>query len=281
MTIGSTELVATKQDLITGIVQEELARRAVIAPSILDLSGRVGPGMKSISLHDAGSFTAASKAENTDLSVQTITFSNDTLNLDQHKAVYTEVEDKDDLQSMVDLEMEIASRMASAIVTSFDDYLYEQLKLASASSPDHRIVYANDPTATIQAVDILEARRLLNVQEVPMDDRFLLIPPTQEKAMLQIADFIQADRYGAADAIQNGELGRIYGFKVLVSNAAESDGYSLAYHRNAVAFAWQQAVRFRSDDRLKGVSKEYAMDAIFGAKVLQGGKRQVLLGSAS
>lgn len=279
MTIGSTELDVTKQELITGMLQDELARVAVIAPSIMDMSSLAGPGIKSLAVSDTGSFTAAEKTENTDLSTQVLTFTNDVLALDQHRGVYTEVEDKDDIQTTLSLEGEIASRMATAIVTTFDDYLWERLKEASAAAPDHRIAYDN--TTSISKTDILEARRLLNIQNVPMDERFLCVPPSQEKAMLLIDDFIHAEKYGSAMAIQNGEIGKVYGFRVLVSNAAESDNLCVAYHREAVAFAWQQAVRFRQDVRLKGVSREYAMDAIYGAKTMKAGKRQVLIGSAT
>ena len=276
--IGNTEVGVTKQDLLTGIVQDELTRSAILAPTLRDLSSMVGPGMKSVSLHDTGAFTAEAKTENTSLNKQILTFVNDTLNLDQHEAVLASIEDISQIQSMADVEGEVVSRSATAIVRAFDDYIYSKLKLASSAAPDHRIAYGN--ATTIAEVDILEAKRLLSVSEVPEGDRFLLIPPTQEKAMLQISNFIQADRYGSSEALRNGELGRVFGFTVLVSTVAESDNLCVAYHKDSVAWAWQKQVSLDSQKDLDNLSTKYAMSAIFGAKELAQGVKQVLIGSA-
>ena len=61
-----------------------------------------------------------------------------------------------------------------------------------------------------------------------------------------IENFIHADKYGAREALLNGEIGRVFGFKVIVSNLL-SASQAFAYHREAVGYAMQQQVTFETD----------------------------------
>jgi len=140
--------------------------------------------------------------------------------------------------------------------------------------------YANSPTDTIAAVDILEARRLMNVQVVPQANRYMLISPDQEKAMLQIANFIEVFKYGAdAVALKNGELGRIYGYTVLMHTGL-SAADTLFWHQSAVGFARQMNPEYATDFQLASVSQEYLLHNLYGVKVLDAGKRQVYFNGA-
>lgn len=277
--IGNTEVAATIEQLISAIVQDELKEKGIVAGTIMDRSSMVGPGMDRISFPRAGSLTAEAKLENTDLNRQTLTFSNDTLTLDQHKAIYAAVEDIAGLQAKPDVVRTVIKAMASELVLDFDKFIYGKLKLASAASPDHKIAYSN--ASSIGQVDILEARTLLNKSFAPQDDRFLLVSPDSEKAMLQISDFIHVDKYGGgmSEGLVNGELGRVYGFKVIMSTIV-NDLESVAYHKGCAAFAYQKRIGFEEDRDLKALSSEYVMSTIYGAKELQGGVHQVVLGTA-
>lgn len=279
--MGKTEVDVTIEEIVSSIVQEELKAKAVLAPSVMDMSSMASPGMDKINFPRAGSFTAESKGENTALTAQTITYVNDGLDLDQHKAILARVEDIAGLQAKPDVIADIVKRMANELAIDFDSYIYTQLKAASAATPDHRILYDNNATDnTLQKVDILEARRLLNVQHAPMEDRFLLISPGSEKSLLAIDDFVHADKYGSPEGLRNGELGRIYGFTVLMSPIA-NDLETVAYYRGSCAFAYQQAVRFEQARDLPNVASEYLMHTLYGATTLQSGKWQVLLGTAA
>lgn len=280
--LGKTEVDVTIEEVVSSIVQEELKANAVLAPSILDMSSLARPGMDKINFPRAGGFTAEAKAENTALTAQTITYVNDGLDLDQHKAILARVEDIAGLQAKPDVIADIVRRMGKELAIDFDSYIYTQLQAASASAPDHRILYDNNATDnTLGKVDILEARRLLNVQHAPMDDRFLLISPGSEKSLLAIDDFVHVDKYGAsAQGLSNGELGRIYGFKVLMSPIVD-DVKTIAYYKGCCAFAYQQQVRFEQARDLPNVASEYLMHTLYGSTTMQGGKWQVMLGTAS
>jgi hypothetical protein len=105
------------------------------------------------------------------------------------------------------------------------------------------------------------------------------VSPAQEYALLQIASFIQAERYGSAEAIMNGEIGRIFGFKVLVHNSL-ADADAIAYHKMACAFGVQLAPSFEKMMNLPGIKNQYLLHTVAGAKVLQAGKAQVYYNGA-
>jgi len=101
-----------------------------------------------------------------------------------------------------------------------------------------------EASGDITAAHISAARRLLTKAGAPQNNRYLVISPEQEEAMLAIASFIQAERYGSSAPIQEGEIGKVYGFNVVVSDAVitSTTRRNLAFHRDAFLLGVQQDV---------------------------------------
>lgn len=275
--IGLTEVTATRQQLVASIVQETLKQNALLLGTITDYSAFAQPGASQVSVPRRDQFAAANKAENTDLTAQELTFSADVISLNLHKAIYSKLERIAQVQSNVAVEAEIIREMANELALQVDKDIITELLLASTAAPDHTIVYNDTTNNDIEVVDILEARRLLNVQNVPMMNRFMLISPDREKEMLSIANFVEVDKYGpGAQPLASGELGRIYGFRVLMHNEIPATD-TIFYHSSAVGFAQQLQPEFRSDFQLRSASQEYLLHHIYGVEVLDGGKRQVVI----
>lgn len=275
--IGLTEVSATSMDVVAAIVQQTLKQEAKLLPTIMDYSAFAEKGAKSVKIPRRNQFAAADKSENTNLSAQELTFSVDTIDLNKHKAIYAALERIAEAQATPNIEAEIVMEMAKELSVQVDKDIAAQLLLASASAPDHRIAFAG---AAVAETDLLEARRLLNIQNVPMDERWLGIHPTEEKALLGIANFIRADAYGDAGGLVNGEIGRVFGMRVIMSNVF-TENRAIVYHKSAVGFSQQLQPEFKTDEDLKSISKEYLLHHLYGVKVLDSGKRQVLLGSAT
>ena len=100
--------------------------------------------------------------------------------------------------------------------------------------------------------------------------------------LLALADFVDADKWasGSESAKLNGVIGRVYGFNVVISNVATDDG-AVLFHKSHVGFARQMAPRVQSQYQIEHLADRVSLDHIYGAKVLDSGKRGVLLGSAS
>lgn len=273
--IGLTEVSATSQAIVANVVQTVLKQESILMPTVDDYSRFAVAGASSVKVPRRTQFTAANKSENTALSSQEIVFSSDEISLNLHKAIYAKLERRAGAQANVNVAAEILVEQAKELALQIDKDLIVQLKLASSSAPDHILDY-DTAGGPIAQTDILEARKLLNIQKVPMQDRFMVISPVQEKAMLSIADFVRADAYGSAGGLINGELGRIYGFTVLMHTEL-ADVDSLFYHKSHVGMAMQLAPEYKTDFDLASVSDEFLLHQLYGVKVMDSGKRGVYL----
>lgn len=274
---------ATEMELISSMVQEELLRQAKLRPTVRDVSSMAMKGVKSIELPRFDSHFSGPAAQNPDgttaTASQVVDFATDVLNLDKWTTLPYKIPDRVSRQTMINLEAELARSAGRHYANYIDDLIIAQLRLASAAAPDHRIQLSGGTNDEITLEDITEARRLLNVANVSESDRYLVVSPDQEKVMLNIDNFIRADAYGARDALLDGEIGRVFGFRVLVHNGL-SAAEAIAYHKDAVAYAIQRDVQFETRRAsLELQVTEYAFSLGMGCVVLEQGVKQVLLNS--
>lgn len=272
--MGVTETSATGADLVAAMVQKQLIAKAKLMFTVQDESARAVKGAKSVSFPRTGDLTPVAKAENVDSEAIALTYAADQLTLDQHYQAYVKLEDKADIQSVLNVESDILERASAGMAKLMDTKIYTVLKAgASASNPDHIIDHYGSSGA-ITRTKILQARKLLDDQNVPDDDRFLVVNPEQEAELLDIDGFVDADKYGSTSAKLNGEIGRLFGFTVIKTTICEAN-VSLYYHRSACAFARQMEPKWEKDRSLAALSNEYSLSALYGAKILDSGKRNV------
>jgi N4-gp56 family major capsid protein len=275
--IGLTEVSATSMDVIASIVLDTLKQESKLIPLVGDYSAFAQKGAMSVKVPRRTQFAAADKAENTALTAQELTFAVDTISLTKNKAIYAALERVAEMQATPNVESEIIMEMAKELALQVDKDIFACIAAASAAAPDHRLVFVG---ADVAQADLLSARYLLNVQNCPLDNRYLGIAPDQEKALLSISDFVRADAYGSAGGLVNGEIGRLYGMTVVMSNVFTA-ARAYVWHKSAVGFAQQMTPEYSTDVDLKNTAKEYLLQHIYGCQTMDSGKRQVLLGSAA
>lgn len=276
---GLTEAggTATIETLVAGEVKDVLNANMVVGPTLKDMSQFVSPGMDTLKYPKFSNFSVSTKSENTAVDAQINAFTADTLSLNRHKVIQFLIEDIAELQSKVNMLQAYAAQAAVDLAIEMDQYLLDTLEGGvSTSAPDHKRAYAG---SNIAAADILVARQLLNEAKVPMEDRYLVISPAQEAALLGISSFTSAADFGSREPVVNGQIGRLYGFNVLMSQLAE-DAKSMAYHKSAVIWARQLAPRVQQFYDVPNLAQRWSMDHIYGAVATAPGVRSVLLGTA-
>ena len=273
--MGKTEIAATVEEMVSAVIQQQLIEQSKLIPTVQSFAA--GPGIDKIKIPRAGNFTVDDKVENTAVTPQVQTYATDDMNLDKYKVIQVLLEDNATLQAKPDIVRDVIERMGRQLALQIDNDLYTQLQLTSAAAPDHRIAYAN--ATDLGQADILEARALLHEQNVPFSECRIIVSPRSEKALLAIADFVHADKYGNANGLQNGELGKLYGASVIMTNVAD-DLKTLVYHPSHCAFARQMNPKFESDRQLDKLADLYSISQLYGMKVLDSGVRGVLLGTA-
>lgn len=283
---GATSV--TENSVINSIVQDELLRAAKLRPTIRDYSSLVGKGDKEVVLPKFTTSFSGPAAQNVDgatnVDFQSPVLGADTIAIDDWTNLPFRIPDRVSMQSKVNLEAELAKSAGKHYGNYMDDLIIAQLRQGSAAAPDHLLdIDGTDGTAVGTAISlsaISKARMLLNKQNVSMDERYLIISPDQEKVIIDLDNFISADRYGSRSALLDGEVGRIYGFSVIVHNGLNSNE-ALAYHKDACGMAVQREVKFetqRADVRLQAT--DYSFSLGMGAAVLQGGKLNIRLQGA-
>jgi hypothetical protein len=232
MPIGNTDLTATKNALIVSLVQRELISKAVVMPSIKDASMFAVKGAKSISVPRAGSFTVEDRATTVQAALANVTYAVDTITLDQMSTISWVVDPQDAIESSVDVQADLAARAGRAHAKNFDTKVIAGLEADST---------ATTTAGAISKAIVLEMREALLTAEAELGQLTLLVGPDSEAALLAIAEFVEADKYGSA-VIPSGVLGRLYGVEVRLSTQIAASTFYM-YDRDGYGFAIQQALQ--------------------------------------
>ena len=272
--MGISETSAAALSNISNMAQLYLQQASKLIPTVSDFSHLAVKGASSIKLPRSGGFTVGSKSENTAVDSQIITYAADTISLDQHRVVQFLLEDIANEQAMISVVQDSLMKAAADMAFDIDSLIKAEFDSASTSSPAHVLKYNDATNEDIELVDILAMRKLLIDQNIDPRQCFLGVGSVQEKNMLAIDNFISSEKYGSNSPILNGEIGQIYGMKVLVSNVFSSTD-SYAWHPSSVGFAFLHGIRTQSVYDLANLATRYSLDYLAGFEVLDSGKRVV------
>ena len=119
----------------------------------------------------------------------------------------------------------------------------------------------------------------LDDNNVPMEDRVLIIPPSVRKTITGIDRYVSSD-FVTGQAVQSGLIGNLYGVDVYVSancatieaagaNSASSidTRAALMFHKDAIVLAEQQSVRSQTQYKQEYLSTLYTADCLYGVQV--------------
>lgn len=272
------EVDASIQELVAADIQEVLTATAIMPPLVTDVTSLSVPGAKSIDFPKMTNFAVTKKLPGVPVPAQAQTLTADKLELDQHGVIQFLIEDVAELQSAANLTESYIGQASKDLAVEMDQYILDALEAGtSASAPDHRRAYAG---ASLAKVDVILARTLLNTAKVPVADRSMVVSPDSEGALLNISEFVRVDESGGSEALRNGRIGRLFGFDVFMTPLAE-DAKSMAFHKSALVFGRQKQPSYDSAKALELLAMRHSLDHLYGAEVMDSGKRQVLLGSAS
>lgn len=109
----------------------------------------------------------------------------------------------------------------------------------SASAPDHQISY--DTGATLALADMLEAKELLDTQDVPMSDRHMVLGAAQANDIFNITGFTSSDFILAGSPLTSGELTQsLLGFMPHMTTEVGAVAYF--FHRSYFTMAAQEGI---------------------------------------
>ena len=221
----------------------------------------------SISRPTIGSYVKNS----TTITPETLTDAQRSLLIDQSKYFAFEVDDIDMRQSVNGgaLMNEAAAEAAYGLADTADQYV---ASLYTGVDAGNAISTTSITDAAKAVTGLINLMTQLNEANVPMQGRYVVVPPWYYALLLGSDLFVRVDASGSDQALRNGIVGRAFGFDVLVSNncvnVTGDDWIVLAGVPGAIAFAEQivkvEAYRPESafSDALKGLH-------LYGAKVVR------------
>lgn len=160
--------------------------------------------------------TIVNYTRDTDLTIEVLGDSEQTLVIDQSKAFAFEVDDIDKRQAVNGgaLMTEAANRAGFGLRDVADSYV--AAKMAGGAGSSLGVVDATTP-ANVYNNLIVPASVTLDNNNVPSDGRFLVVSPAVYGKLLLDDRFVKASESGTA-ALHNGMVGNAAGFTILKSN---------------------------------------------------------------
>ena len=124
----------------------------------------------------------------------------------------------------------------------------------------------------------------LDDQDVPMDNRFFIIPPSVRNTILGLSEFTtfnSVGEAGSANSIRNGMIGDIYGIPVYVTtnadyanSAVNGSGTNigrvcLMAHKDSMVLVEQQGIRSQTQYKQEYLGTLFTADTLYGVSELR------------
>ena len=247
---------------------------------------------------------ANAKAADTAVTIIANTEGELTVDIDRHFEYSRLVEDIVEVQALSSLRQFYTEDAGYALATKIDTDLHScgtgfgdggAVVFASAVAPtdyQHTGCFFNDAGATTQYTDdtlvsgdeftdafFRDMIQKLDDNNVPMENRVLVIPPATRNAIMGIDRYVSSDFVGGR-GVESGLIGNLYGVDVYVSancatieTAAQNSVASvdtraaMLFHRDAIVLAEQLSVRSQTQYKQEYLSTLFTADCLYGVEV--------------
>ena len=247
---------------------------------------------------------ANAKAADTAVTIIANTESELTIDINRHFEYSRLIEDIVEVQALSSLRQFYTDDAGYALATRVDTDLHScgtgfgnggaVVHTGSVAPTDyqHTGCFFNDGGTTTQytddtavAADIFsdafyrDMIQKLDDNDVPMEDRVLVIPPSVRKTIMGLDRYVSSD-FVAGQTTNSGLIGNLYGVDVYVSSncatieaAADNSASSIdtraaiLMHKDAIVLAEQQSVRSQTQYKQEYLSTLYTADCLYGVQV--------------
>ena len=135
--------------------------------------------------------------------------------------------------------------------------------------------------STLTDAGIRKMIQTLDDADVPMSERYMIIPPVEKKTLTGLSRFTEqafTGEVGSGNTIRNGRVGDVYGVEVFVSTncpTETADDTSTQYrvgmllHKSALVHAEQMGVRSQTQYKQEWLGDLFTADTIYGVGELR------------
>jgi N4-gp56 family major capsid protein len=247
---------------------------------------------------------ANAKAADTAVTIIANTEGELTVDIDRHFEYSRLIEDIVEVQALNSLRQFYTEDAGYALATKIDTDLHScgtgfgdggAVVFSNSVAPtdyQHSGCFFNDGGTTTQYTDdtmvagdvftdafFLNMIQKLDDNNVPMESRVLIIPPSVRNTIMGIDRYVSSD-FVSGSTVNSGLIGNLYGVDVYVSAncatieaAADNTASSidtraaLLFHKDAIVLAEQQSVRSQTQYKQEYLSTLYTADCLYGVQV--------------
>lgn len=211
------------------------------------------------------------------------------ISIDKHYEYSRLIEDLLDKQGLASMRQFYTDDAGYALATQVDSDIWTQCYAlqggdgAAAYHGDQAVIGSDGSTlfsASQVGVAIADAGlrkviQTLDDQDVPMADRYLVVPPVEKKNLTGIARFTEQAFTGEVangNTIRNGLIGDLYGIPVYVSTNSPTNNSAracLMAHKSAMALVEQMGVRTQTQYKQEFLGDLFTADTIYGTGELR------------
>ena len=185
------------------------------------------------------------------------------------------------LARQVDTDLVQLGRAFNGATVGTDDYATSSSSTKAYIGSDGTTAYNSATSNAAQLTDAAIRRTIqrLDDNDVPMDGRFFLIPPSSRNTLMGLARYTEQAFVGDAgggNTIRNGEIGNLYGIPVFVTSNADTgygntqtDRICLMGHRDAMVLVEQVGVRSQVQYKQEYLATLFTSDTLYGVAALR------------
>lgn len=297
MALGSNHVtVTTAATFIPEVWSDEIVaayKKNLVAANLIKKMNFKGKKGDTVHIPAPTRGDASAKAANSQVTLIAATESEKTVSINQHWEYSRLIEDIVEAQALSSLRQFYTDDAGYALAKKVDSTLIQLGRKANGgdgtaaytgafSGADGTTAYTGTAGALTDAA-IRRSIQRLDDNDVPMDGRFLIVPPSTRNTLMGIARFTEqafVGESGASNTIRNGEIGNVYGIPVFVTTnadaATDGDRICLLAHKDFAVLVEQMGVRTQTQYKQEWLGTLFTADVLFGCDELRDGSAVAL-----
>jgi len=204
---------------------------------------------------------ANDKLKNLPVQFQSPTETNLDITINKHKESSFQIEDMLATQAARDLRAPYTDAAGYAIGKAIDT----DIATLGAALAQTKGTYNTAITTDV----ILDSIELLDLGDVPEEDRHFAFRPDVKRDLLDLSNYVSAD-YVDGRPVTTGKVGALYGVATHMTTnlikAAGTNTNNILFHKQAFAAAVQKNMRVQSEYSVKDLANLVVADCIYGVK---------------
>ena len=239
--------------------------------------------------------SAYSKGAATQVTIQATQDTDKTVVIDKHFEYSKLIEDITEIQALSSMRQFYTNDAGYALAKQKDTDLIQLGRSFNGGAGtavyanafiggDGTTAYNSASTGNASALTDAAIRRTiqrLDDVDAPMDQRYLVIPPSSRNTMMGLSRFTEqafVGESGGGNTIRNGLIGEVYGVEVFVTTNCDTASVAsgtapriaLMFHKDAIVLAEQLDVRSQTQYKQEYLATLYTADTLYGVKLLRG-----------